>query len=208
MDTPEVKVAVRHRIGHIDLATEFSSSAKFIAIEGPSGAGKSTFLRIIAGTTRAETGTVCFRNKIWQDQGVFVPAWERGTAWVPQDALLFPHLNVRGNLAFAGEHPELAAVASTLEIDSLLTRWPRHLSGGERQRVALGRAMLTGSKLLLLDEPFAALDRTLRKRVRTCVRQWAEKTNATVVLVSHHTSDAEAWDAESWVFENGRISRL
>jgi molybdate transport system ATP-binding protein len=208
MNNPALKVAVSHPVGNIKLEIDVATQARCLAVEGPSGAGKSTFLRLIAGITRARSGTVVFADRVWQDGTLFIPPWQRRTAWVPQDALLFPHLTVRGNLTFAGTHPGLAEVAGQLGLNTLLDRWPRHLSGGERQRVALGRALLSGSQLLLLDEPFAALDRALRDRARSCVRTWAEKTCASIVLVSHHASDADALSAERWICEDGRISRL
>ena len=168
-------------------------AARVIGVEGPSGAGKSTLLKILAGVQRADRGQVRVGGEIWQDDRVFVPPWRRSVAWVPQDALLFPHLSVRRNLAYGGAG-NIDEIARELEIEALLDRYPRHLSGGEKQRVALGRALAAPAGLLLLDEPFSALDPALRDRIRDRVR--ARSRDRKVVLVSHSPLDGENWVEE------------
>lgn len=203
-------VNANYQSGTLGFDLKFQTSAQFTAIEGPSGAGKSTFLRIIAGIARPKHAVITFGKTIWQDHATFIPAWQRHCGWVPQDALLFPHLSVRANLTFA--EPDAAKnlkdVTEALGISLLLERFPRNLSGGERQRVALGRALLSSSSLLLLDEPFAALDRRLRERVRSFVHQWTKGRGTGVILVTHQPQDAQDWNAEHWILEQGRIERL
>jgi ABC-type molybdate transport system ATPase subunit len=189
------------------LRLRLSTSAGIALVRGPSGAGKTTLLRVLAGLEPSARGRAVFSGAIWQDGGIFVPAWRRGAAWVPQESLLFPHLSAGENLAFARPaREELEAVARGLEVGGLLERAPALLSGGERQRVALGRALLAGPRLLLLDEPFAALDDALRVRVRTFVRRWVDARGVAAVLVSHDAEDGAIAD-ERWVIADGALSR-
>jgi molybdate transport system ATP-binding protein len=190
-----VEVDVRLQLGPRTVALALATDARAVAIVGPSGAGKSTLLRVIAGLETRAAGTVRFAGAPWQAPGVFVPAWERGTGWVPQDALLFPHLSVRENLGYAGRR-DVAELADWLGVGALLDRMPRHLSGGERQRVALGRALAASPRLLLLDEPFSALDRPLRARLGAELRGRAGETP--MVTVTHDEADVAALAEEVW----------
>ena len=190
----------------VQLETETAA----IAIVGPSGAGKSTILRVLAGVERRARGVVTFGGQRWQDDhaGTLVPPWRRRVGWMPQEVLLFPHLTVRDNLGYGG--PSAGAVEQTahlLQIAGLLERQPRRLSGGERQRVALGRALLAEPRLLLLDEPFSALDRPLRAELALVVRQWCEQRGVPLVLVSHDEADAEVLAEERWHLSDGELLR-
>ena len=151
------------------------------------------------------------RGQTWLDteKGVFVAPWERGLGWVPQDYLLFPHLRVRENLAYGGATMrEVREVAELLMVEGLLDRRPRRLSGGEQQRVALGRALLAHPKLLLLDEPFSALDRPLRNRVAAALRGYVREREIPLVLVSHDEADAVAVAQEHWLLSSGQLERV
>jgi ABC-type molybdate transport system ATPase subunit len=192
-------LAVTLALGPRVLTLALASDADVIGLVGPSGAGKSTLLRVIAGLERRAIGRVSFAAEVWQDGATFVPAHQRGVGWVPQDGLLFPHLSVRENLGYAARVP-VAAVAERLGVTALLDRRPRHLSGGERQRVALGRALCAAPRLLLLDEPFSALDRPLRARLAADVAEWARAHRVPMVLVTHDERDLAAFDAELWAF--------
>lgn len=197
-------------LGSHELSVEMATSSISVAIVGPSGAGKSTLLRVIAGVERSARGSLRVGGESWldTDAGIFAPAWERGVGWVPQDDLLFPHLTVRQNLAYAGaDEARTSEVARLLEVEHLLGRRPRRLSGGERQRVALGRALLADPRLLLMDEPFAALDRALRAEVARRVRKWADDHNLPLVLVSHDEEDSSLLAEERWVLSGGSVHR-
>ena len=197
-------------LGSHELTVEMATLSTSVAIVGPSGSGKSTLLRVIAGVERSARGRLEVGGDTWldTDAGVFAPAWERGVGWVPQDDLLFPHLSVRQNLGYAGaDEPRTSEVARLLEVEHLLERRPRRLSGGERQRVALGRALLASPKLLLMDEPFAALDRTLRADVARRVRKWADDHSLPLVLVSHDDEDSSVLAEERWVLSEGGVRR-
>lgn len=179
------------------------SEARRIGICGPSGAGKSTLLRIVAGLEPTARGRVVVRGRTLLDGARAVPPWERRVGWVPQDSLLFPHVDVLANLRWAGASADAALqVAEALEIDPLVDRMPRHLSGGERQRVALGRALLAPADILLLDEPFTALDPALRRRVIGVLDAHLASTGASLLLVSHGEDGLDLVE-EYWVVGAG-----
>ena len=203
----DVRVPLTARPLELTMETERTT----VAVVGPSGAGKSTLLRVLAGVERRATGSVEFEGERWLDpmEGVLVAPWERGVGWVPQEASLFPHLTVRENLGYAGaETSAVEEMASLLEVHHLLGRRPRRLSGGERQRVAVGRALLRQPRLLLLDEPFSALDRPLRDKLAGIVRRWVDEAAVPLVLVSHDESDTQILADEHWHLSDGVIRRV
>ena len=208
---PSLDVAVTLSLGALALRAELCTRRRAVAIVGPSGAGKSTLLRILAGVERRAVGRVEIAGRVWLDsaRGSFLEPWERRVGWVPQDDLLFPHLTVRQNLAFAGSNTgDVEETAEMSSVQSLLERRPRNLSGGERQRIALGRALLARPELLLLDEPFSALDRPLRLDLVRLVRTLAERAGIALVLVSHDEGDAAALAEERWLLVDGQLTRL
>jgi molybdate transport system ATP-binding protein len=175
---------------------EFSlrTSARFLAVEGPSGVGKTTWLRTLAGLEPHATGRLRVERTDWQTESGFVPAWERHAGWVPQDSLLFPHLDVARNLGYSGQSTpnEIRAVAHELGLAELFSRRARDLSGGERQRVSLGRALLAQPRLLLLDEPFSALDEERRLSLMRWLRAHCERRMIGLVIVTHHADECSA----------------
>jgi molybdate transport system ATP-binding protein len=181
---------------------------------GPSGSGKSTLLALIAGLLRPQSGTLEFAGSTLVDvaAGVFVPPWRRHFALVFQDGQLFPHMSVQDNLLYGLRRREpqqrrfeLAQVLELLEIGSLLARRPAQLSGGERQRVALGRALLSSPRLLLLDEPLAALDDRLRQQILPFLRRVKDETQLPLVYVSHVLAEVGYLaDRTLWI-EDGRL---
>lgn len=192
------------------LELRMRTTSTSVAIVGPSGAGKSTILRTLAGVERRARGSLDFDGDRWLDpeRGVVVQPWERRVGWVPQEASLFPHLSVAENLGYGGAPPSaVSAMADLLEVGDLLERRPRRLSGGERQRVAVGRALLAQPRLLLLDEPFSALDRPLRDKLAGKVRQWATGADVPLVLVSHDESDSRVLADEHWHLSEGVLER-
>lgn len=177
------------RLGSCIVPIDLGSKARRTALVGPSGAGKTTLVRALAGLVRV--GSVAVRGAVWEDHGTFVPPWERGIGWVPQDATLLPHVSVRANIVWARPDADPLPVTGPLGITHLLERRPRNLSGGERQRVALARALLSARTLLLLDEPFSALDRPRREAVAAFVDAFAAERDLALVLVSHDELDVE-----------------
>ncbi|WP_442769354.1 molybdenum ABC transporter ATP-binding protein [Zoogloea ramigera] len=164
------------------------------ALFGHSGSGKTTLLRAIAGLERAPGGYFALGDEVWQDErrGLFVPTHLRPLGYVFQEASLFDHLSVEGNLEFGRRRiPEAerrfrpAAVAELLGIGSLLERRPASLSGGERQRVAIARALLTAPRLLLMDEPLAALDLKRKLEILPYLERLHDELAIPIIYVSH-----------------------
>lgn len=164
------------------------------ALYGHSGSGKTTCLRCIAGLEKATSGFISINGDVWQDsdKGIFVPPHKRSLGYVFQEASLFPHLTVRGNLEFGLKRIEarerqvnLEQATTLLGIDHLLTRQPDKLSGGERQRVGIARALLTSPRLLLLDEPLAALDAHRKGEILPYLERLHDELDIPMLYVSH-----------------------
>jgi ABC-type sugar transport system ATPase subunit len=185
----------------LDINVDIKSRS--IGISGPSGIGKSTLLRVIAGLETRALGVVRFEGVEFS-----TPPESRRIGWVPQDSLLFPQLSVRQNLLFSASDAHsatLGGLASSLGIEAILDRQPRNLSGGERQRVALGRALLRNPSLLLLDEPFAALDDEFRRRAVDTVLEWRTRLGFAVVLVTHDAQDQRELVDSHYTLADGRL---
>jgi iron(III) transport system ATP-binding protein len=164
------------------------------AVLGPSGCGKTTLLRVVAGFETADAGEVAIGGRLVAGPGVAIPPERRRVGVVPQEGALFPHLSVAGNVGFGLPRDRRAGrVAEMLDLVGLggyATRMPAELSGGQQQRVALARALAPGPALVLLDEPFSALDTGLRAALREDVRLALRTTGATAVLVTHDQQEA------------------
>jgi molybdate transport system ATP-binding protein len=181
---------------------------------GPSGSGKTTVLRCIAGLERAR-GQVRIAGEDWQDDAArrFVPPWRRPLGYVFQEASLFPHLDVAGNLRFASRRagpapagaPALASIVALLGIGHLLARTPEGLSGGERQRVAIARALATHPRLLLLDEPLAALDAARRREVLPWLERLRDELRIPMVYVTHGTEEMTRLADTLVLLEQGHV---
>ncbi|MDB1122281.1 thiamine ABC transporter ATP-binding protein [Vibrio algarum] len=175
----------------------FIEAGSIVALMGPSGAGKSTLLALIAGFIHPESGNISVDEQSQLNKEPHL----RPFAMLFQEHNLFSHLTVRENIGL-GLHPGLKlseqqkeqvfAAAKQVGIDAFLDRTPEKLSGGQRQRVALARCFVQPHRIWLLDEPFSALDPILRGEMLTLVKQLAEERNITVVMVTHHISDAKA----------------
>jgi molybdate transport system ATP-binding protein len=208
--SPWLLGAARLELGGLSLDAEFRFSDPRVAVVGPSGSGKSTLLRIVAGLESRAIGELEVDGERWLNGGgPSIPPWHRRVGWVPQHDQLFPHLTVRENLAFSSPAPPaVEEMAKDLGLAGLLERRPRKLSGGERQRVALGRALLSRPRVLLLDEPFSALDRSGRAEVVGRLSAWLDTHDVRLVLVSHDERDVEALCPERWELSGGTMTRL
>lgn len=185
--------------------------ARALALVGPSGAGKTSLIETIAGLRTPERGEIRVGDRILfsRDAGVDLPPRDRGVGYVPQDALLFPHLDVRRNVLFGagrGETLALDRVLAMLEIDSLVDRRIQGLSGGERQRVALARALMTAPSLLLLDEPLAALDPSLRWRIVPYLARVRDELAVPMIYVSHDADVVRALADTVVALDRGRVA--
>jgi len=191
----------------LELALEVGPEA--VALAGPSGAGKTTILRAVAGLVTPARGRIALDGETWLDteRGVSLRPEERSVGFVFQDYALFPHLTVAQNVGFAAQ----ARVPELLErfrIDHLAKARPGELSGGERQRVALARALAREPRVLLLDEPTAALDAHTRAAVRLELRDLLHEIGLPTLLVTHDFEDAAALAARVGVLVEGRIVQL
>jgi molybdate transport system ATP-binding protein len=192
------------RVGALTVPVSLEARSPHVAVVGPSGIGKSTLLQAVVGLTRLQ-GTVRLGAHTWEGPGTFVPAWSRGIGYVPQDPTLFPHRSVRENLSWSA--PAGEEIPELLGITALLDRRPRHLSGGERQRVALGRGMAAARTLLVLDEPFSALDRPRREEISSRLRQWCSRRELPLLLVSHDSQDVGALADEVFALGEAGLTR-
>ncbi len=174
-------------------------------IVGKSGAGKTTLLRAIAGLEPGWSGEIRLAGVALSELAI----WQRGIGFVAQDAALFDHLSVEGNLAYGrdrrGNGADHAALVAALDLTALLPRKPANLSGGERQRVALGRALMSAPRLLLLDEPLGAVDTDHRATVLDALAGWVHQTGCPTLYVSHNPAElAEIAEIEA-VLAGGRM---
>ena len=191
----------------IDLELEQGS---VLALLGPSGCGKTTLLRLIAGFDPVDEGTIHFGKKLMASPSVFVPPERRRIGYVPQEGALFPHLTVEGNLSYglpkgANRKQRVAEVLELIGLQDFGQRYPHELSGGQQQRVALGRALAPNPELVLLDEPFNALDLELRRSMCEDVIALLRKTGTTAILVTHDPGEAFAVSDQLAVMMKGQI---
>jgi molybdate transport system ATP-binding protein len=185
------------------------------ALFGPSGCGKTTLLRCIAGLERAPQGRLAFQGEVWQDAGTWVPTHRRPLGYVFQEPSLFPHLTVLGNLRFGQRRspaPGGTAAPSGLDqavellgIGPLLERRPERLSGGERQRVGIARALAVNPRILLMDEPLAALDHQRKQEILPYLERLHERLSIPVLYISHAPDEVARLADHLVVLEAGRV---
>lgn len=184
---------------------------------GPSGAGKTVAMQCVAGLLAPKRGRIVVGETVFFDSetGVRLPARRRGVGYVPQEYALFPHLTVLQNVAYArtgpfarlvgaAEKERARAMLERFRIPGLEERYPHELSGGQRQRAALARALNAAPRILLMDEPFAALDVPLRQTLRQEVRELLAAMDIPLILITHDPADVEAFGGAVVLFEEGR----
>jgi molybdate transport system ATP-binding protein len=172
-----------------DLRVALAVERETLAVVGPSGSGKTTLLRAIAGLARPTEGTIRLGEEVWFDDRTDLPPEHRSVGLVFQDYALFPHLTVEQNVAYGGANG-VETLLDSFHVAHLAHEKPGKLSGGERQRVALARALARGPRVLLLDEPLAALDSGTRGRVRAELAQLLREIRLPTLLVTHDEEDA------------------
>lgn len=202
-----------------DLQICFASEASWLALFGPSGAGKTLTLRALAGLLTPDAGTIAVDGQCWFDSRnkVNVPTIRRRIGYLFQDYALFPHMTVAANVAFGlkpngigrlkrSERRQVEEILDIFEIGPLAHCYPRSLSGGQRQRTALARALIGRPSLLLLDEPFAALDPLLRRRMRCELKRAQALFDIPVVMITHDPEDLNILAQSVITIDDGRVT--
>ncbi|MEX3671818.1 ATP-binding cassette domain-containing protein [Paraburkholderia phenoliruptrix] len=200
------------------LEVAFNASTQRVVLFGPSGAGKSLTLQAIAGLLRPDEGTIALHGQALFDssRGIDLKPQARHVAYLFQDYALFPHLNVRQNIGFGLQRGWLNPRArnrvaevdywlDALELRSVAGHYPAQLSGGQKQRVALARALVARPQLLLLDEPFSALDSHLRQRMRQELSELQTRLDIPMVLITHDPDDVAAFGDQVVQISDGRV---
>jgi molybdate transport system ATP-binding protein len=187
------EIDLRKRLGEAEVALTLAAGDGATVLFGPSGVGKTSVLNMVAGLLRPDSGRILVDGETLFDDGIDVPPEARRAGYVFQVARLFPHLRVRANLLY-GAGRDTGAFEDRigfLGIGHLLDRWPRTLSGGEAQRVAIGRAVLSNPRFLLLDEPLASLDRARREEILRAIEHLRDVMRLPILMVTHDPDEAE-----------------
>jgi molybdate transport system ATP-binding protein len=210
-----LRVEVEKQLGEFSLHASFASEGRVTGLFGASGAGKTSLINMIAGLLRPDRGSIVIDGDVVDDTaaGIHVPVYRRRIGYVFQDARLFPHLNVAQNLDYGRRMNRLAddpaqrtRIVDLLDIGSLLDRRPGKLSGGERQRVALGRALLSKPRLLLLDEPLGALDKDRKLEILPYLVRLRDEANVPMVYVSHDVAELRQLATQIVMLRQGRVT--
>jgi molybdate transport system ATP-binding protein len=217
----DIRKTLRSRDRRFVLEASFTSQDDLTVIFGASGSGKSLTIQAIAGLVRPDSGRILVGGELLFDdqQGTNLPTRERKIGYLFQDYALFPHLTVRENIAYPlkktwnfsllpGQRQEVEEIMAAFEITHLGESYPSELSGGQRQRVALARALIKKPSILLLDEPFSALDSMLRHRMRMELLEIRQKFAVPLVVITHDPADVEVFADTLVVFENGGVKEV
>ena len=210
-----IELALRHAFSDLDIDVSLRSDARTLALFGNSGAGKTSILNTIAGLLVPQVGRVMLDGELLLDsaRNVSLPVAQRRIGYVFQDGRLFPHLSVRHNLCYGtktrdvAQGREFSTMVELLELAPLLDRRPHNLSGGERQRVAIGRALLSNPRALLLDEPLTGLHDEARAQVLDHLRRLKHELKVLTVLVTHHAEEVGMLADEVVRIDAGRVVR-
>lgn len=209
-------VKIDHRLGEFHLSAEFECAGRLTALFGPSGSGKTTIINAIAGLLQPDHARIVIDGEVLTDTaaGVAIPTHRRHIGYVFQEARLFPHMSVRQNLLYAQRYggrrgsagASFEAVADMLGLERLLSRAPAGLSGGEKQRVAIGRALLSHPRLLLMDEPLASLDDARKQEILPYIERLRDEANVPVVYVSHSADEVRRLADIVVLLERGAVA--
>lgn len=185
-------IDIAGRVGEVEVAVRITGDAGLTILSGPSGVGKTSVLNMVAGLLRPSRGRIGVGGEVLFDAaaGIDVPVAQRRAGYVFQEARLFPHMTVRANLVYGAASRVLDTSAiGFLGIGHLLDRWPRSLSGGEARRVAIGRALLSNPRFLLLDEPLSSLDRAHRDAIMQAIEHIRDAIDLPILMVTHDAAE-------------------
>lgn len=205
---------LRRQLAGFELHMDVTCQAAVTAVYGPSGAGKTSLLQMIAGLMRPDDGHIRLDDQVLYDAatGVDMAPETRRLGFVFQNDLLFPHLSVDDNLHYGYRRRapterrfEPGQIIDLLEIGPLLSRWPQHLSGGERQRIALGRALLSSPRMLLMDEPLSSLDQGLKSRIIPYLRHIRSDLGIPILYVSHSVAEILELTRQVLILQQGQV---
>lgn len=213
------RVAAQGRVFSLEVA--FVSESERLVLFGPSGSGKTMTLQLLAGLLTPDSGRIMVGDRVLFDKqkNLNVPARQRAIGYVPQDYALFPHLSIADNVGFGlsrkwpwglgkDDRHRVAEFLEIFELTACRASLPRDLSGGQRQRVALARALIRHPRLLLLDEPFAALDTLLRARMRQELLKIQASFQIPVIVITHDPEDAAILSQTVVIYEAGRVCKI
>ena len=210
-----LRVDITKQLGEFTLSASFSSEGRVTGLFGASGSGKTSLINTIAGLLRPDRGSIVIDGETVDDTaaGIHVPTYRRRIGYVFQDARLFPHLDISQNLDYgrrmnglADDPAQRKRVVDLLDIGELLDRRPGKLSGGERQRVALGRALLSKPRLLLLDEPLGALDEGRKLEILPYLVRLRDEAGVPMVYVSHDAAELRQLATQIVMLRRGQVT--
>ena len=218
MDEVRLSVDIEHRLNEFHLQVRFVAGSETLVLFGASGAGKTTTLNAIAGLVRPSSGEICLDEQVFFRQGgegprCYLAARHRNVGYVFQHYALFPHLTALDNVAFPlrdrrNRRNRASELLEKMALIHLADRYPAELSGGQQQRVAIARALAADPKVLLLDEPFSALDLALRQRFQQDLRRLQEEMGLVVLYVTHNLDDAFAVGHRLAVLQDGQVRQI
>ncbi|HEX9470116.1 MAG TPA: molybdenum ABC transporter ATP-binding protein [Bradyrhizobium sp.] len=212
-----LRVDVTKKLGEFSLEASFTSEGRVTGLFGASGAGKTSLINMIAGLLKPDRGIIALDGETLDDTAkrVHIPPYRRRIGYVFQDARLFPHLDIGQNLDYGRRMNRLAEdpaqrkrITELLDIGHLMDRRPGKLSGGERQRVALGRALLSKPRLLLLDEPLGSLDEGRKVEILPYLVRLRDEANVPMVYVSHDAAELRQLATQIVMLRDGRVTAL
>ena len=204
----KLKVDFIKKLNHFDLEMKFEMGTEILVLQGNSGSGKTTTLNVISGLMKPEEGFISLNNRKLVDtnEKLFVKVRDRKVGYVFQDFALFPNMNVEKNIRFSiADEKIYNDIIELLKIEHLLKSYPSEISGGEKQRVALARTLVTNPEILLLDEPFSALDSNLKNDLYDEFRTIIKKLNIPTILITHNEKEAEILGDRLLHIEEGKI---
>ena len=211
-------IAIHKKLPQFSLDVQLASQSERLALVGASGSGKSLTMQLLCGLLKPDGGHIRIGGETWFDAHTDLPVQLRRAGLMFQDYALFPHLSVAQNIGFGlqtgwrnpGNKPREAVQQwlDTLQLAHVAHQRPGQISGGQKQRTALARALITAPKILLLDEPFSALDTDLRCHTRTELAALQRQSGVPMILITHDMADAEALADEIWHMDKGRVQRV